>query len=95
MLITVGGSGFELVGKRCGPLVARKKKLMAFIAANGILILVPAALYLSVKAQAGAFDTRWYSVQAVELIAGGVNIVMLSLSMRDGLRLTGARRSST
>lgn len=87
-LIAAGGSGFRLAQKMRGPLVATKKKRMPFIAANGIGILIPAALYLSFKAQAGAFDTAFYTVQAVELTVGAVNIALLGLNMRDGLRLS-------
>lgn len=91
-LIAAGGSGFQLGKKMRGRLVATKKKRMPFIAANGIVILVPSALYLSFKAQAGAFDSGFYAVQALELIAGAANIVLLGLNMRDGLRMTGKLR---
>lgn len=88
-LMIVGLSGFRLGKKRRGPLAERKKKRMPFIAANGILVLVPSAFYLSFKAQTGVFDTGFYAVQALELMAGAVNISLLSLNMRDGLRLAG------
>ncbi len=91
-LMVVGLSGFRLGKKRQGPLVERKQKRMPFIAANGILILVPSAFYLSFKAQAEVFDTEFYAVQALELMAGAVNISLLGLNMRDGLRLTGKLR---
>ena len=91
-LMAVGGSGFQLGKKMRGPLVAAKKKRMPFISANGILLLIPSALYLSFKAQAGVFDAGFYAVQALELIAGAVNIVLLGLNMRDGLRLAGKLR---
>ncbi|MBN8292718.1 hypothetical protein JI664_12155 [Rhodobacter sp. NTK016B] len=91
-LMAVGGSGFRLGRKMRGPLIAAKTKRMPFIAANGILILIPSALYLSFKAQAGAFDTGFYVVQAIELCAGAVNLTLLGLNMRDGLRLTANRR---
>jgi hypothetical protein len=91
-LAAVGGSGVLLSKKRRGPLVATKQKRMPFIAANGILILIPSALYLSFKAQAGAFDTGFYAVQALELGAGAVNIALLGLNMRDGLRMAGKLR---
>lgn len=94
-LMAVGGSGFQLGKKMRGPLVAAKKKRMPFIAANGILILIPSALYLSFKAQFGAFDAAFYAVQTVELIAGAANIVLLGLNMRDGLRLAGKRPHKT
>lgn len=91
-LIAAGGSGFRMSKKMRGPLIAKKRKRMPFIAANGILILIPSALYLSFKAQAGAFDTGFYTVQALELIAGGANITLLGLNMRDGFKLSRRRR---
>lgn len=91
-LMTAGISGFRLSKKRRGPLVQTKQKRMPFIAANGMLILIPSALFLSFKAQAGAFDTGFYAVQAIELTGGAVNIALLGLNMRDGMRLSGERR---
>ena len=64
---------------------------MKIIAANGILILMPSAFFLAFKAQAGAFDTAFYVVQAFEIVAGATNITLLSLNMRDGIAL-GLRR---
>ncbi len=91
-LITVGASGFKLSrGNRRG-VVGIKARRMPFIAANGLVILVPAALFLATKAAAGTFDTGFYLVQAVELMAGATNITLLALSFRDGLRLTGRVR---
>ncbi len=60
---------------------------MPVIAANGVLVLVPAALFLAAKARAGEFDAGFYAVQAVELAAGAVNIALLGLNMRDGMRM--------
>ena len=87
-----GMSGFRLGKTWRGPVVAQKRKRMPIIAANGILVLIPAALYLACKAQAGQFDTSFYIVQVIELIAGAVNITLLGLNMRDGLRLSGKLR---
>ncbi|MGO7133508.1 hypothetical protein AB9E06_21895 [Rhizobium leguminosarum] len=61
---------------------------MPLIASNGILILIPALLFFAPKARAGEFDTTFYIVQAIELIAGATNIVLLGLQMRDGMKLT-------
>ena len=91
-LMTAGLSGFLLSKKRRGPIVESKRKRMPLVAANGILILIPSAFYLAAKAQAGAFDTAFYTIQAIELAAGAVNIYLLGLNMRDGLRLTGKLR---
>ena len=87
-----GMSGFRLGKTWRGPVVAQKRKRMPMIAANGIVVLIPAALYLASKAQAGQFDTSFYIVQVIELIAGAVNITLLGLNMRDGLRLSGKLR---
>ena len=62
---------------------------MPFIAANGLLILIPSALFLAAKARAGEFDASFDVVQALELLAGATNIALLSLNMRDGLKLKG------
>ena len=87
-LAVAGASGFRLGRTWRGPVVARKTRRMPVLAANGVLVLIPAALYLSSKAQVGAFDHWFYAVQAIELIAGAVNITLLVLNVRDGLRLS-------
>jgi len=91
-LAAAGGSGFNLAkGRRTG-LIATKMKRIPIIAANGILVLIPSALYLASKAKAGEFDTAFYAVQALELAAGAVNIMLLGLNIRDGLKMTGRFR---
>ncbi len=88
-LALTGLSGMRRAQGRDVPALRAKRRRMPLVAANGILILVPAALYLAMKAGAGEFDTGFGVVQTVELVAGAVNIVLLGLNMRDGLRLTG------
>jgi hypothetical protein len=91
MAIT-GGSGFSLAGGHSGRLVAGKKRRMRFIALNGLAILLPSAFYLFRKAAAGDFDTAFYAVQALELLVGMVQLVLMGLNFRDGLRLGGRLR---
>ncbi|MHC2332263.1 hypothetical protein ACVIW0_001552 [Bradyrhizobium sp. USDA 4454] len=62
---------------------------MPFVAGNGILILIPSALFLASRAQAAEFDATFYAVQAIELVAGATNIILLALNMRDGLKMKG------
>ncbi len=93
-LAAAGGTGFALAGGRRGALLAAKKSRMPVIAANGLVVLVPAALFLAARARAGDFDALFYTVQLVELIAGAVNFGLLGLNMRDGFRMTRARRLS-
>lgn len=92
VLMAAGGSGFYLAKGWRNKLANAKRKRMPVIGAIGALVLIPSALFLSSKAQAGEFDTVFYSVQIVELLAGAVNIVLLGLNMRDGLRMKGRLR---
>ncbi len=95
-LAAAGGSGFALAKGRRAGLIGAKIKRMPLIAANGILVLIPAALFLANKARLAEFDTVFYVVQALELMAGAANIALLGLNMRDGLRMAGwlRRRSA-
>lgn len=86
-----GASGFALGGKGSHPCLQAKRRRMPIIAINGLLILIPAALYLSAKASAGVFDLGFYRVQALELVAGAVNLGLMGLNIRDGLRLARGR----
>lgn len=92
-IAAAGGSGLFLSKSRKGRLVDAKKKRMPFIAANGLLVLVPCAIVLNRWAAAGSFDTTFYAVQAVELIAGATNFVLMGLNVRDGLRMSGRLRT--
>lgn len=97
-MAATGGSGFSLAGTRRGRLVDIKMRRMKGVAANGLLVLLPSAWMLASWANAGRFDGAFYTLQAVELVAGAVNVALLALNMRDGLRLTGRlvpRRSNT
>ena len=88
-LAVAGGSGFALAkGRRVG-LIGTKLKRMPWIAANGLLVLIPSALFLASKARAAEFDALFYSVQALELFAGAANITLLGPNMRDGLKMKG------
>lgn len=91
-MAATGGSGFALSGTRKGNLLAAKKKRMQFIAANGLLILLPCAFYLYGKAAAGDMNASFYALQAVELVAGATNFSLMALNFRDGLKLSGRLR---
>lgn len=88
-MAAAGASGFALGKGRSGRLLDAKKRRMRLVAANGILILLPSAFALASMANAGRFDALFYAVQALELLAGAVNVVLIALNMRDGLRLGG------
>ncbi|SIO56063.1 hypothetical protein SAMN05444722_3561 [Rhodovulum sp. ES.010] len=92
-LIAAGGSGVALSHGAKAGLARVKRNRMPTVAFNGVVVLIPAALFLAQKARAGAFDSAFYTVQALELLVGGINIVLLGLNMRDGLRMTGRLRA--
>ncbi|MFN1532958.1 hypothetical protein [Vibrio jasicida] len=75
-----------------GPLAAKKKR-MPFVALNGLLILVPAAIYLKYLAGVGQFDTMFYIIQGIELLAGFINLTLMTLNIRDARALKASRKS--
>jgi hypothetical protein len=92
-MAAAGGSGMFLAKSHQGRLVDAKKRRMPIIAANGLLVLVPCAFVLERWAAAGSFDTAFYMVQAVELVAGATNLTLMGLNVRDGLRMAGRLRA--
>ncbi len=91
-LAAAGGSGVVLSKGARGGLVGQKFRRMPLIAANGLLVLIPSALFLASKASAGEFDAAFYAVQVLELVAGAANLTLLGLNMRDGLKMKGRLR---
>ena len=91
-MAVVGGSGFRLGGRSEAPIIAVKRRRMIVIAANGLLILVPSAVFLAWRASAGQFGAAFYVVQTLELAAGATNLTLMALNMRDGFALTRRRR---
>lgn len=87
-----GMSGFGLSKKRKAKLVTHKKRRMPIIAANGLLILVPAAISLDQWATVQSFDIKFYIVQGLELLAGAGNLFLMGMNMHDGLKMTGKLR---
>jgi hypothetical protein len=83
-----GASGLKLSsGARTG-VIGRKRQRMLLIAANGVLVLLPSAVFLHAKAAAGEFDAMFNAVQGLELAAGAMQATLLGLNLRDGLRLS-------
>jgi hypothetical protein len=92
-IAAAGGSGFYLSRSRQGRLVEAKKKRMPFIAANGLLVLIPCAIVLDRWAAADTIDSTFYLVQGLELLAGAANLTLMGLNIRDGLKMSGRFRA--
>lgn len=91
-MAVAGITGSKLARGRTGGLIGTKLKRMQLVAANGLLVLVPSALFLAWRAGQDNLDTAFYAVQVLELVAGAANITLLGLNMRDGRKLTAGKR---
>lgn len=95
ILVLTGASGFSLGKGRHGLLLDQKKSNMRIIAITGIVVLLPSAFFLYQKAVAGQYDASFYTVQLLELLAGGNNLRLMGANMVKGLRLAGRLRPHT
>ena len=90
LVLLLAGAG--IMGNRAAtgwtdPLVSAKRRRMALAAINGLILLIPSAVLLARWSAAGRFDTMFHVVQAIELLAGGTNIVLLSRNALSGMQL--------
>jgi hypothetical protein len=93
VLATTAATGQAMARRyRPSPELAAKRRRMPFILANGLLVLVPAAVTLDWLAQQGAFGPPFAAVQALELAAGATNLTLLLLMARDGRAMARRRR---
>lgn len=90
-LATAGLTGRRLAKGWKSPIAAAKRKRTAFAAANAMLILIPAAIFLAIRARAGQFGAGFYMVQGAELVAGAANLMLLIANARAGSRLKRPR----
>lgn len=88
-MAATGGTGFALGKRRTGRLLEDKKQRMPVIAINGVTVMIPAALFLNARATAGNFDFTFYAVQAVELGIGALQLTLMALNIRGGLKFAG------
>jgi hypothetical protein len=86
-LIMTGATGMSLGKGWTDPRISAKKKRMPLIAGNGLIVLVPSAVFLAHLAGSGNFGTVFYGVQTLELLVGAVNLALMGLNIRDGLAL--------
>jgi hypothetical protein len=91
-VMIAGGTGRSLVAGRTSPLLRAKQRRTAAVAVIGLGVLLPAAVILRALAAADDHGLTFLLVQAVELVGGAVNLVLLGLNARAGRTLTAARR---
>jgi len=88
-MILSGATGRALAGPKPKGLAARKLSRMRLIALNGIFVLVPSALVLRELAERGELGQVFFAVQVLELVAGGLNLLLLARNAREGMALSG------
>lgn len=93
-MMAAGLSGFRLGRGWRRPEVAAKAARMRLIAAIGLLILLPLAVGLWWLAAQGMIEGRFHLLQRIESLAGLVNLLLLGLNLRDGMRLRPRRRAA-
>ncbi|WP_236748073.1 hypothetical protein [Acetobacter aceti] len=86
-LALTGLSGYRATGTAPRGLALTKFKRMRVTGLNGICILVPCAFFLALRASELKFDRLFYEVQFIELLAGSINLALLGMNFRDGLRM--------
>lgn len=86
-LAFTGLSGYGAAGTAPRGLALTKFKRMRVIGLNGLCILVPCALFLALRASELKFGWLFYGVQLIELLAGLINLSLLGMNFRDGLRM--------
>ena len=67
--------------------INKKQKRMPIIAFNGLLILIPSAIFLYNSSIYLKFDTTFYIVQSLELIAGLINIFLMYMNFKDSKKI--------
>ncbi|HCR1107307.1 TPA: hypothetical protein OMU21_004881 [Klebsiella aerogenes] len=90
-MVVTAVTGFNMGKKTNNPITNKKLKRMKIIGVNGLMILTPCAIFLSIRASYGLFDRFFYSIQMLEFLVGAINLTLIALNIRDGFRLAQLR----
>lgn len=90
-MAATGLTGRRLAGRRSSEAVSGKLKRIKTMAACGIALLMPLAIYLWWKATVNEFDSWFYAAQLLEFAAGAVNLLLGILNVSAGVNLRRKR----
>ena len=93
LMAIAGISGAKMAPKATSGPIGSKKKRMPFVALNGLFILLPAAYMLRSLALAGEFNSLFYLIQTIELLAGFINLTLMAMNIRDAMILKRGRKA--
>jgi hypothetical protein len=85
-------TGSRIAGASSGPLIVKKRRILRLMGANAALVLVPSAIGLYVLSRDGSLEPPFLALQALELVAGTLNITLLVMNIHAGLKLAGRLR---
>lgn len=91
-MAATGLTGRRLAGRRNNDALSGKLKRIKAMAAFGIALLIPLAVYLWWKATSGEFDAWFYTAQLLEFAAGAVNLLLGILNVSAGVSLRRQRQ---
>lgn len=91
-LMTLGITGHRLADGRQSRFIIKKQQRMRLVMLNGLLILLPLALLLRSLAIHHSFTPWFYRLQALELLAGASNMMLIGMNIRDGIRLSKCQK---
>ena len=94
LIATAGISGARLAGADPKGAALAKQRRMKVIGVNGLCVLLPSAIFLALRANAGVFDGLFVTVQGLELTAGALTLTLMAANARDGFRLSGRLRTA-
>lgn len=81
-------SGNKLAGASQSPLIKQKKGRMKLIMINGLL-LITLALFLYFQSHFREINTTFLIGQMAELLLGMLNLILIGVNIRAGLKLSG------
>lgn len=88
LMAATGLSGRALArGRPHDTLLRAKQRRMRLMALNAVLILIPLAVTLNIMAQRHDFSLTFALLQALELLAGALNVTLMIRNIRDGCAL--------
>ena len=87
-------TGKKLAGKSKSPIITTKLKRMKFVTFNGI-ILISLAVYLYFRAINNNIDGTFLCVQIIEILFGAINLTLLGLNIKAGMKLSGSIQRNT
>ncbi len=94
VMAALGGSGRALARGATQGLPGKKLARMKLMAANGVLVLAPAAWALAWLSERGSFGGWFWAIQCLELATGALNITLIVKNARDGLVLSGRLKAA-